>query len=369
MLGKWLAAVAAAGAVAGCTPVNPYYDPAQPHHTERGFRNLYSYAASSTLDFWRWQFNRWNRGLPPPPTDSLAPVVADVAWLQAPSDDVRVTWVGHSTLLVQAGGFNLLTDPMFSERASPVSFAGPKRHQPPGIALADLPRIDAVVISHNHYDHLDLASVKALAAQQGGPPVFMMPLGVDVWFRQHVPEATDLRPLDWWGQTIVGVAVLTLLPVQHWSARTPFDRSTTLWGAWSVQTREPAFSFLFGGDFGYSRDIATIGERMGPFDLAALPIGGYAPRWFMRSHHMSPTEAVHVHHELRARASVGIHWGTFELTDEALDQPPRELARARRYAEVPAEEFFVMRHGETRVWRDGRWLVRAPGDESGPQAR
>ncbi|WP_233146238.1 MBL fold metallo-hydrolase [Pigmentiphaga sp. NML080357] len=362
MMRKWLAAVLAAGALSGCSPVNPYYDPAQPHHTEHGFRNLYSYSTPGTLDFWRWQFDRWMQDLPPAPTELLAPVVADAAWLKEPSSEVRVSWIGHSTLLVQLGRFNLLTDPMFSERASPFTFAGPKRHQPPGIALADLPHIDAVVISHNHYDHLDLDSVKALAAQRGGPPVFMVPLGVDVWFRQNVPEATDLRPLDWWGQTIVGDAILTLLPVQHWSARTPFDRSATLWGAWAVQTREPAFNFLFGGDFGYSRDIATIGERMGPFDLAALPIGGYAPRWFMRGHHMNPTEAVQAHQELRAKASVAIHWGTFELTDEALDQPPRELARARRYAGMGPDEFFVMRHGESRVWRDERWLVRAPGN-------
>jgi len=362
MMGKWLAAVLVAGALTGCSPVNPYYDPNQPHHTKQGFRNLYSHATPGKVDFWRWQFDRWMRGLPHPPEESLTPVVADVAWLKEPSSEVRVTWIGHSTLLVQLGQFNLLTDPIFSERASPVSFAGPKRHQPPGVALEDLPRIDAVVISHNHYDHLDLASVRALAKQRGGPPVFMVPLGVDVWFRKNVPEAADLRPLDWWGQTIVGDAVFTLLPVQHWSARTPFDRSATLWGAWAVRTREPAFNFLFGGDFGYSRDLATIGERAGPFDLAALPIGGYAPRWFMRVHHMNPTEAVQVHRKVRAKASVGIHWGTFELTDEPLDQPPHELARAMRYAEVPPEEFFVMRHGETRILRDGRWLVRAPGD-------
>jgi len=358
----WLAAVLVMGSLGGCSPVNPYYDPAQPHHTKHGFRNLHSYVTPGTLDFWRWQFDRWTRDLPPPPVESLAPVVADVEWLREPSSDVRVSWVGHSTLLVQLGGFNLLTDPIFSERASPVSFAGPRRHQPPGIALADLPHIDAVVISHNHYDHLDLPSVKALAKQQGGPPVFMVPLGVDVWFRKNVPEAVDLRPLDWGGQTMVGDVVLTLLPVQHWSARTPFDRSATLWGAWAVQSRDPAFSFLFGGDLGYSRDVAAIGERMGSFDLAALPIGGYAPRWFMRSHHMNPTEAVQAHRELRAKASVGIHWGTFELTDEALDQPPHELSRALRYAEVDPDEFFVMRHGETRVWRDGHWLVRAPGE-------
>ncbi|VCU69229.1 metal-dependent hydrolase [Pigmentiphaga humi] len=355
---RWLAGLLAV-AMAGCSPVNPYYDPAQPHHTPHGFRNLYATPGSGSLDFWRWQFERWSEGLPPPPTESLAPVAADTDWIRQPSSEVRVSWVGHATLLVQIGGFNLLTDPMFSERASPVSFAGPRRHQAPGIGLADLPHIDAVVISHNHYDHLDLASVRALAAQPGGPPAFMVPLGVDAWFREHVPGATDLRPLDWWGRTTVGGALLTLLPVQHWSARTPFDRSASLWGAWAVETRDPAFKFLFGGDFGYSSDLAAIGERMGPFDLAALPIGAYEPRWFMRGHHMNPAEAIQAHRDVRAGASIGIHWGTFELTDEALDQPPRDLALARRQAGMDEREFFVMRHGESRIWRDGKWMIRA----------
>jgi L-ascorbate metabolism protein UlaG (beta-lactamase superfamily) len=359
-LRRWLSVLLAMGLLTGCSRVNTYYDAGLPHHRPDGFRNNYGFHTQDSADVWRWQFERWRAGLPHAPTSPLVPVVADVPWIKAPSDDVRVTWVGHSTLLVQIGAFNLLTDPIFSERASPVSFAGPKRWQPPGLAIADLPHIDAVLISHNHYDHLDLPSVRALAQQAGGPPVFMVPLGVDVWFRINVPAATDLRPLDWWGQTVVGPALLTLLPVQHWSSRTPFDRNQTLWGAWAVRTQAPAFHFMFGGDFGYSQDIADIAKKEGPFDLAAIPIGAYQPRWFLSGQHIDPTEAVRVHQELHARSSVAIHWGTFNLTDEPLDQPPVDLAKARDAAGVPADDFFVMKHGETRVWRDGKWLIRAP---------
>lgn len=354
-------ALAAAMIAAGCARVNPYYDPAVAHHTPEGFKNNYPHAAPGAKDLLRWNYERWRDNLPPPPTASLAPVPADVAWLGQPSGDVRLTWVGHSTLLVQIGGLNLLTDPMFSERASPFSFIGPRRWQAPGVALADLPHIDAVVISHNHYDHLDFASVKALANQKGGPPVFMLPLGVDIWFRLHVPEAKDLRPLDWWGQTVVGSATLTLVPVQHWSSRTPFDRNVSLWGAWAVRSKQPAFNFLFGGDFGYSKDIEVIAERAGPFDLAAIPVGAYEPRWFMQSQHINPAEAVRAHQVLKTRSSVAIHWGTFSLTDEPLDRPPGDLDLARKQAGVAEADFFVMEHGESRVWRDGRWQVRQAG--------
>ncbi|MDR2239779.1 MAG: MBL fold metallo-hydrolase [Zoogloeaceae bacterium] len=347
--------------LASCSSVNPYYDPAQPHHTQKGFRNLNAGFTPGTLDMLRWRYERWSENLPPPPREPVVGVPGDVPFLHETSNAIRMTWIGHSTLLMQIGDFNLLTDPMFSDRASPISFmGGHRRLQPPGVALADLPRIDVVVISHNHYDHLDLASVRALAAQKGGPPVFAVPLGVELWFRDNVSPSLDLRALDWWQQTVVKDVALTLTPAQHWSQRTLFDRNETLWGGWAVRARNPDFNFLFGGDSGYWDGFRATGERLGPFDLAALPIGAYLPRWFMRYAHMDPTEAVRSRDDLKAKAAMGVHWGTFTLTDEAPDQPPRDLAKARTEAGLGEADFFVMRHGETRILQNGQWTIHRP---------
>jgi L-ascorbate metabolism protein UlaG (beta-lactamase superfamily) len=334
--------------LAGCSSSNPYYDPAKAHHTPGGFRNNHAHEETWSADLLRWQWQRWRQNLPQPPRTAILPVVAELDFIRTNRVETAVTWIGHATVLLQTAGLNIITDPQFSDRASPFSFAGPKRHQRPGIALADLPRIDAVLISHNHYDHLDLASVRALYRQAGGPPVFYVPLGVDLWFQAHVTDGSTerLRRMDWWESIAHEGVRLDFLPVQHWSARTPWDRDKTLWGAWAV--RHPGFSFFFSGDLGYSRDIPDIGQRISGFDLAAIAIGAYEPRWFMGTKHVNPQEAVRVHQELGARRSFGIHWGTFSgISDEPLDQPPRDLEAARQAAGVSAEEFFVLKHGET----------------------
>jgi N-acyl-phosphatidylethanolamine-hydrolysing phospholipase D len=260
-----------------------------------------------------------------------------------------VTWIGHATVLVQLGGINVLTDPVFSERASPVSFVGPKRAQAPGLSLAELPRIDAVVISHNHYDHCDSASLQALNAQPGGPPLFLVPLGLKALLADL--GITNAVELDWWQQHTLGGVDIVLTPVQHWSARGLTDRLKTLWGGYALFARD--FQVFFAGDTGYSRDFADIRERFAArqgergFDLALLPVGAYEPRWFMTEQHVNPEEAVRIHRDLRARRSLGIHWGTFELTDEPLDEPPRALARARQAAGVAEDEFGVAAIGQT----------------------
>jgi L-ascorbate metabolism protein UlaG (beta-lactamase superfamily) len=216
---------------------------------------------------------------------------------------------------------------------------------PPAPGLDGLPHIDAVLISHNHYDHLDLDSVKKLAAQPGGSPRFFVPLGLKDWFSRQGIE--DVAELGWWQSRSFKGLELHFVPVQHWSKRTLTDENRTLWGGWVL--RHPELSFFFSGDAGYSKDFADIGARFGGFDLAALPIGAYEPRWFMKIMHMNPAEAVQAHKDVRARQSLAIHWGTFDgLTDESLYEPPQRLAEERRKAGLSEEQFFLLKHGETR---------------------
>ena len=350
----WTVRVAACAALAlcACSSVNRHYDPDNPHHTPTGFRNLYPYDQPGQSDFLRWQWQRLLSGGTPPPAggyESLSTVSADGAALRANRSDTTVTWLGHATLLLQVAGLNILTDPQFSARASPVSFAGPLRRIPLPLALADLPHIDVVLISHNHYDHLDRPTVLALAAQPGGAPRFLVPLGVDDWMRdQGIATATGM---DWWDVRRIGDVAVHLAPAHHWSARSLDDRFATLWGSFVIERiAAPTYRMFFAGDTGYSPIFAReIPARFAPIDFAALPIGAYEPRWFMHNQHVDPGEAVHIHREIGSRQSLGIHWGTFELTDEPLDQPPRDLAAALRAQEVAAERFWVVRPGETRT--------------------
>lgn len=340
--------------ISGCSHKNPHYDPAKPHHTPAGFQNNYPHSHPSRLDFWRWAVQRRLAGLPKPPTQDLSPAAPDLDFLFADSEETAVTWIGHATVLLRMGGLNILTDPHFSERASPLSWAGPRRWQPPGVALADLPRIDLVLISHNHYDHLDLASVRALAEQHGGPPLFLVPLGIKQWVHRNVPKARGhVLDFDWWDRREIPGATVHFVPAQHWSQRALGDRNRTLWGGWVVQ--QPDFVFYFAGDMGYSRDALDIGERFGGFDLAAIPVGAYEPRWFMRNQHVNPEEAVQVHKDVRARQSLGIHWGTFQgMTDEPLDQPIADLESALKKHNLSEQDFFLLRHGETRRLKNSR---------------
>ena len=237
-----------------------------------------------------------------------------------------ITWIGHATVLVQMDGLNIVTDPAWSERASPFQWIGPKRAQPPGVALADLPHVDLVLVSHNHYDHFDEASVRALAAQPGGPPLFVVGLGLKEWLAGI--GITNAVELDWWQSTRLGAVEVVMTPVQHWSARGLHDRMKTLWGGFAVFG--PSMHLFHAGDTGYSKDFADIRARFadrqrgGGFDLALLPVGGYEPRWFMAQQHVNPEEAVRIHRDLGAKRSLGMHWGTFQLTDESLDAPPAD---------------------------------------------
>jgi L-ascorbate metabolism protein UlaG (beta-lactamase superfamily) len=332
--------------------MNPYYDATRPHHRPDGFQNIDPAARMPRPfgDFLRWQRERRKLTIPAPAAD-LSVVVPDLDYIRANRSEFAVTWIGHATALVQLAGINLLTDPVFSDRASPVQWTGPKRWQPPGVALRDLPRIDIVLISHNHYDHLDEASVKALAAQPGGPPLFVVPLGIERWLAEvGVPHA---KALDWWDRIESHGLTLHLTPAQHWSRRTLGDTNATLWGGFVVEAHRPSPRRVFyAGDTGWSaQHFGEIGQRFAPIDLALIPVGAYEPRWFMSAQHVNPDEAVRIHQAIGARASLGVHWGTFLMTDEPLDQPLRDLDAARRSLGVSAEAFRTLRHGQT--WRIG----------------
>ncbi|WP_247548462.1 MBL fold metallo-hydrolase [Ralstonia pseudosolanacearum] len=340
--------------------MNEGYSPAKKHHRAEGFQNNYTEATDkSFMEFLRWQFARKRAGLPKPPQE-LTPVTApDLKFVHAnhgKSQQPAITWIGHATMLIQMGGLNILTDPVLSERASPAQFLGPKRYQPPGIALKDLPHIDLVLISHNHYDHLDVNSVKTLNAQADGPPLFLVPLGLKKWMADE--GITNVQQMDWWDvepiKSVEGELEAYFTPVQHWSARGLGDRRATLWGGYALLA--PDFHLYFSGDTGYSADFVDTQKHFatrqtvelgGGFDLALIAVGAYEPRWFMKDQHVNPAEAVQIHLDLKAKRSVGIHWGTFDLTDESLDQPPKDLAMARTAKGLEQDAFDVMAIGQT----------------------
>ena len=330
------AAAAASGALYAQPPA---------HHTPDGFRNNYPHDPHAS--FWLWKWEQLRNGVPQPPPGgwNIPWMKADAAALRANAGEPTVTWIGHASFLVQLAGRNVLFDPQFSERASPVQFAGPRRIVALPIEIDELPRIDVVAISHNHYDHLDEGSVKRLAALRTGSPLFLVPLGLAAWFRDHGIERVE--EYDWWQAREAEGLRFTLVPVQHWSKRTLWDANRTLWGGWAVEGA--GLRILHTGDLGYSRDGRDIGERLGPFDLALIPIGAYAPRWFMRIHHVDVPEALQLRSDVRAAAAIGMHWGTFEgLTDEPMDEPPAWLAREREKLGLPPASFDVMKVGETR---------------------
>ncbi len=318
----------------------------KPHHTEDGFTNVHPHEEHGFSDFLRWRWNRIWKDLPSAEDYTFSLAKNDPAFLKSNQNETTLTWIGHATVLFQLEGKNILTDPHFSQRASPVQWAGPKRLVEPGIPFESLPPIDIVVISHDHYDALNKQTIVKLKEREGGQKTtFFVPLGFGRWFKDlGIKQVVEM---DWWDESAYGDIRITAVPVQHWSKRSFFGRNKTLWAGWVIQSSD--FRFFFTGDSGYTPHFEEIGRKLGPFDLTAIPIGAYEPRWFMRPHHISPEEAVQVHLDLRSKKSVAIHWGTFILTDEPLDEPPKRLATARKEKGLPEEEFVVLKHGETIV--------------------
>jgi len=313
-----------------------------------GFRNNYPHPGRQS--FWAWKWEQLRNGVPQPPPGgwNVPAMKTDPEALRDPAGNPSMTWIGHATVLVRLAGRTVLFDPIFSTHASPVAFAGPRRVPPLPIDIPDLPKIDVVMISHNHYDHLDEDSVLRLAAMPQGSPRFLVPLGLKAWFTER--GITRVDELDWWQATTEGPLEITMVPVQHWSRRTLTDTNATLWGGWVVEGE--GLRVIHAGDAGYSKDFRDIGERFGGFDMAFIPIGAYAPRWFMQTMHIDVPEAVQVRADLKADRAIAIHWGTFEsMSDEPLDEPPALLARQREAAGLAPEQFDVVKIGETRMLR------------------
>jgi L-ascorbate metabolism protein UlaG (beta-lactamase superfamily) len=252
-----------------------------------------------------------------------------------------VTFIGHATFLIQTRAGHILTDPMYSDRAGPFNVAGPRRVRQPAVAFEDLPGISTVLLSHNHYDHCDLRTLRRLARRFD--PLVITPLG-----NARLVRAAGIRrveELDWWQAARTSSMSVTLTPARHFSARTPFDRNRALWGGFVIGI--DGARLYFAGDSAYAPLFTTIRERLGPIDLSLLPIGAYEPRWFMQAVHMNPAEAVQAHIDLQSALSVGMHFGTFQLTTEAIDEPLRALDEALPVANIPASRFRTLAFGES----------------------
>ncbi|WP_442581197.1 MBL fold metallo-hydrolase [Mesorhizobium sp. ASY16-5R] len=330
---------------------NAYYEgPPSRHFDGRIFFNPGGLPPGTFRQLLKWQMDgsrtKWPAEWPSPYPQALPEPRIEGSTL-------RLAMVGHSTLLVQAGGLNILTDPVWSERVSPLSFAGPKRVNPPGIAFSDLPRIDLVLVSHNHYDHLDLTTLKRLKA--GHDPLFVTPLGNDTIIRAAVPDAR-ISVHDWDEEVrIDACTTVHIEPVHHWSARGMRDRRMALWCGFVIEG--PAGKIFFAGDTGFhgGAPYRRLAQRHGALRLAVLPIGAYEPRWFMEPQHQNPEEAVLGMQLCGASFAVGCHWGTFHLTNEPVDEPRQKLLAALAAHGVARERFRPMRPGE--IWD----VPEAPG--------
>jgi|HubBroStandDraft_1064217.scaffolds.fasta_scaffold68003_2 L-ascorbate metabolism protein UlaG (beta-lactamase superfamily) len=315
------------------------FEPAPNHFDGERFFNPHNPHGKTADDVRRWRRERQRQLWPRRIEDPVQPRP-----VRATSDKIAVTFIGHSTFLVQIGGVCVLFDPIWSERCSPVWFAGPRRVRAPGQSLDALPGVDLLLVSHNHYDHMDLRTLRRVR-KRWAPPVAT---GLDN--ARHLAKA-GIRAaieLDWWQSTELAGARITYVPAQHFSARTLYDRNRSLWGGFVVEAGGAVV--YFAGDSGYCPYFTEIGRRFPRIDLALLPIGAYEPRWFMHTHHVNPEEAVRAYLDLGARRAIGMHFGTFQLTDEAIDAPVLALREARAEAGVAESDFDVLAFGETREY-------------------
>ena len=333
---------AAVGGIAWGRARNPYYSgPVSDHFDGLRFFVPNGEAPKGFVDLIRWQLSGGRKPWP----DRFPSSHSDAPPERVEGERLRVSFVGHATMLLQMEGLNVLTDPVWSERCSPVSWAGPKRVNDPGIPFDSLPPIDVVLLSHNHYDHLDVATLSRLRERHD--PLVVTPLGNDTILRDHDPKVRTLAR-DW-GDTVElpGGARATLVPAHHWSARGTTDRRNALWCAFVLE-HPKAGKVYHVGDTGWfgGRFHSAIGGEHGPFRLSLQPFGAYVPRDFMRAQHQNPDEAVQAHLVSRAAWTLGHHWGTFQLTDEHIDDQIHDLDAARERHGVDADTFRRLRPGE-----------------------
>jgi L-ascorbate metabolism protein UlaG (beta-lactamase superfamily) len=301
------------------------------HFDGHRFFNPDAPQAPGLLDALRWKLTTRPERSP----SFISDVEPSVPPPRVEGNGLRTTLVNHSTVLLQQSGFNILTDPIWSARASPLSWAGPRRRRKPGVSFNDLPRIDAVLLSHNHYDHLDLPTLRRLAAR--GDSTFVVPIGVSRLLRSE--NIGPSHELDWGESVSLPACTIHCVPALHFSSRGIFDRNATLWCGYVIES--PDRLIYFAGDSGFGPHFARIREKFGSPHLALLPIGAYQPRWFMSPVHMAPDEAARAHEILAAKTSIAIHHGTFQLADEGLDTPKKQLLAC-----APHLSFLVLANGQ-----------------------
>jgi len=321
-----------------------YAGPLSDHFDGERFFDPDGVPPKSLGDVLRWQLGRGRQRAAWP--DWAPSSFSDKPPPRVDGGKVRLSFVGHASWLIQTSGLNILVDPVWSMRASPISFAGPKRHNDPGIAFEALPAIDIVLVSHGHYDHLDTPTLSRLAKTFG--PRVITPLGNDATMREQ-DHSIKAEAFDWHDRVELGNNIAaTLVPTRHWSARGLFDRNKALWASFVLETPAGKLYIVCDSGYGEGKHFRRVAEAHGPLRLAILPIGAYEPRWFMREQHMNPEDAVKALADCGAEQALAHHHGTFQLTNEAIDAPARELAQARAAAGIAPERFRLLQPGE--VW-------------------
>lgn len=311
-----------------------YSGPETDHFDGKKFHNRDNFEEKTTGDLFKWMFSR-EQGKWTELSETEATYGPPPAAKVEDSTQV-ITYINHSTFLIQTDGLNILTDPVYSERVSPFSFAGPKRMRPPGIKFDDLPAIDVILISHNHYDHLDINTLKRLDARD--QPEIIVPLGVDLYLRKE--GLTNVTTIDWWEETEVNdQTTISAVEAQHFSSRGMFDRDKTLWAGYVIHSENG--NIYFAGDSGYNVFFKEIGEKYAPIKTALIPVGAYKPEWFMGPVHLSPYQALQVHNDLNAELSIGMHFGTFPLADDGQNEPIDDFNKVRTN-----ESFVLLKEGE-----------------------